>query len=662
MVWCISCPHSDLFRRGGLLLCLQFFHGHEFFAYHSSLHLNLSPLTLSCTSFTIHLSVKRRNSSRGGRPTSYYEEHAHVVRLSAITSCSENATVIQMLQHDDLIDDELIIKDAPCFNSTGESNNFIINQEDDLGWLGYFIGKSETLQKLTLQCCWPDEKKKRVEAADFARGIYSNQSIQKLEFCFPAIATALPNVLSCRDNSKLTDLHLNGRIEGEVASNLALALGGDLSLKVFALTYRSLNHDSFDVIIEALISQTQLERLHLCHSDMVRRRCEKLGDVLVRWRPLNLRWLRLDWNGIDDDDLRYLIPGISRCSNLSWLGLEGNGLITSAGLRSLFEEAAIRNLNGLSLNDIQNITDGLDHLAWGLPNFQALCYLGLGGTNINDQELQRLSPGIATCLCSLKELDLSDNRSLTANGLRSLSNILQSEGCCLQILRLEQIQVGNDEASALANALLGNKSLEKLVVKEITSLVGWTTFEKLLCDTSSINNTYRSNHTLNQIECRRGLPLTLNVHRYLQMNRFKEHVATTKILMHHPVFDMKPFFHWKLKFLPEIFDWFHKAPAILVVEKSSDGEVFTLPFAPLILEVLASSQLESVLESVNPVTEACDMILPRLLSSVYQFVRAMPSLVLDGYCSQDLTRGSRKWKRIIEQSETIKGRGRACSF
>lgn len=596
----------------------------------------------------MHSSVKRQ---KGGRPTSYYDEHAQVVQLSAITSCIENATVIQMLQHDDLKDNHLIIKDA-IFTHRREENYFAIDEDDDLGWLGYFMGKSETLQKLTL-CCWPDEEE-RVEAAAFARGIYSNQSIQKLQFDFPDTGTALPKVLSCRDNSKLTDLHLNGQIEGEVARSLALALG-ELSLKVFILAVRLLSEDDFDEIIEALMSQTQLERLHLCDSEMFRRRCEKLGDVLVRWRPLNLRWLRLSWNSIDDESFRCLIPGISKCCNLSWLGLEGNVSITSAGLRSFFEEAVIRNLNGLSLNNIEYITDGLDHLAWGLPNFHAFRYLGLEDTNIDDQELQRLSTGIATCLCNLTELDLSYNQSLTANGLRSLSNILQSEGCCLQILRLEGIQIGNDEASALANALLGNKSLEKLVVNEMTSS-GWTTFEKLLCDTSSINNTHRSNHTLNQIECRRGI--ALNVYRYLQMNRFKEHVGTTKILMHHPVFDMKPFFHWKLKFLPEIFDWFHKALSILVVEKSRDWDVCTLPFAPLIFEVLASSQLESV----NPITQASDMILPRLLSSVYQFVRAMPSLVIDGYCSQDLTRGSRKRKHIIEQNGEIKGRGRACSF
>ena len=602
----------------------------------------------------MHLSVKRRNTLWGERPTSYYDKHAQVVLLllNEITSCSENATVIQKLHRDDLEGKELIIKD----NYRRESNDFVFDENDDLGWLGYFIGKSETLQKLTLYC-WPDENE-RVDAAAFARGIYCNQSIQKLEFCFSATAAALPNVLSCRDNSKLTDLHLRGQIEGsDVAKSLALALS-ELSLKVFKFADSSLSDDNFDEIIEALISQTHLERLHVTHSEMVGRRCEKVGDVLVRWRPQNLRWLRLAWNSIDDEDLMCLRQGISNCSNLSWLGLEGNGLITSAGLRSLFEEPGIRNLNGLSLNYIENITVGLDRLDWELPHFQGLQYLSLVGTNIDDQELQRLSTVIATCLCNLTELDLSDNQSLTAIGLRSLSHILQSEGCCLQTLRLDEIGIGNDEVSALANALLGNTSLEKLVANQFSfSSSGWTTFEKLLCDTSSINNTHRSNHTLNQIECRRVLPH--NVQRYLQMNRFKGHVGTTKILMHHPIFNMKPFFQWKLKFLPEIFDWFHKALSILALEELSDGEGYILPFGHLVHEFLRETYQ---LESVEYVTQASVIILPRLLSSVYQFVRAMPSLVLDGYCSQDLTRGSRKRKRVIEQNGEIKGRGRAYSF
>jgi len=341
-------------------------------------------------------------------------------------------------------------------------------------------------------------------------------------------------------------------------------------------------------------------------------------------------------------------------------------LVSSAGLRSLFEDAVICNLERLSLNHIMNITEDLDHLVWGLPNFKSLQHLELVGSSIGDEELQTLSTGITTYFSGhLRVLNLSSNPSITADGLRSLSSLLRSENCSLEELRLDNHNLGmsDEKASALADVLVGNTSLETLVINDLTSS-GWRTFEKLLCDTSSINSTYHSNHTMIRILCSGEVPRPnlhrYNVKRYLEMNKHQDHVAITKILMHHPVFNMKPFFHWKLKVLPVVLAWFEKAMSLLRLEEMGDADEYKLKFGYLVREWLSECDT-SKLESADHFSQAVDILLSRILSTVYQFVRAMPLLVVDGYCSQDLTRGSRKRKRILREKMS-NGRQRACSF
>ena len=72
-------------------------------------------------------------------------------------------------------------------------------------------------------------------------------------------------------------------------------------------------------------------------------------------------------------------------------------------------------------------------------------------------------------------------------------------------------------------------------------------FSEVLCNTSSIDKIYASNHTL---EC-----LMLSQHRgnelvsLLNLNECanKSHVAIKKILKYHPNIDMEPFFEWNMK-------------------------------------------------------------------------------------------------------------------
>jgi hypothetical protein len=160
--------------------------------------------------------------------------------------------------------------------------------------------------------------------------------------------------------------------------------------------------------------------------------------------------------------------------------------------------------------------------------------------------------------------------------LSSLPTVLQSESCCLTSLALRSIPLGDDTAVALADALKGNKSLKYLYLDPaaLTSLTsdGWSAFSRLLCDTSSVSNTYHSNHTLREIGS--SLDMTRShypqdVKQLLALNEQtdKHDVAIKKILKYHPNnFDVGPFLGDEGKLVPLVMSWFERVRGTSVLK------------------------------------------------------------------------------------------------
>ena len=99
------------------------------------------------------------------------------------------------------------------------------------------------------------------------------------------------------------------------------------------------------------------------------------------------------------------------------------------------------------------------------------------------------------------------------------------------------------------------------------SLVG--IFSTVLCNTSSVNDTYSSNHTLVNLlllDEQHGQDVD-HLATLLDLNkgRNKSNVAIKKILKYHHNIDMEPLFEWvadgeqTLKALPYVIDWFERA-------------------------------------------------------------------------------------------------------
>ena len=222
--------------------------------------------------------------------------------------------------------------------------------------------------------------------------------------------------------------------------------------------------------------------------------------------------------------------------------------------------------------------------------------------------------------------------------LNSLGNQIGNDGCTalatllldptsnIEHLGLIDNQIGNRGGVFLANSLINNTKLKTLrlinnpftrenpIAQSVEGAISTS-----LCDMSSINATYTSNHTVQILL--KAPPDTLDANPKLKillgMNDFKNcglsfndldypnigRVAIRKIIKYHPnaLTDIEPFLaDWigddeqSLKGLPYIVAWFHKAR-----------------------EAFANSSEE----------EGRD-VERRMLSAIYQLARALPTLII----------------------------------
>jgi hypothetical protein len=464
-----------------------------------------------------------------------YDALAQDINLQDITSCEGNANILRMIRDGDPNwTNSLYITSEE--DEDDLMNEFVVGEGDDLGWLGYFVGKDEVLEDLTIYYL-PDGGD---QINKFFEGMSQNRSIKTLQLCTEIGADGWSRLGSFFEtNRNLSGFMVEDFVIGqESARNLALALGqmNHNSLKDLSIQGTGIGDERFAEIATTLRSQSHLEYLCLDNNNIGRDGCIALGNTLSRWPASN---------------------------NLKILHLSGN-LIDDSGLQALVS---------------------------GLMNYRSLTTLYLGW-----------------------------NRSITADGLMSLSPLLQSQNHSLETLNLRAIDFGDDGAIALAEGLRGNKSLKELQFwpseAGVTS-VGWSAFSKLLCDTSTtVNNTYLSNHTLTKICGYRNEVIPEDIQSLFTVNTYpnKQWAAIYKILRSHPDLDMEPFFKLKMQFLPAVMSWFER------VERNMESE----------------RSLQS-----------------RKLSALYKFVRGMPDLTIIGYWEGRVIEIEAERRRIADERRRL---------
>ena len=633
---------------------------------------------------------------------------ADVDFLRSITSSEDNALLLEKLVHDECHYIG-ISRDEDFWD---DENDFVLREGDDLFYLGYFIGKSNRLESLSLSQMPVNNS--------FRDGLAVNKSIQVLyiqrdlgQKGFQSLAPFL------RSTNTLKELFFDANfISRESMKSIALLLSQYQipSLKEIYVEDVQFGDEGYVDIARAMSMQPQLEILSLTYLNEDHTPFHQghitLGETMKHWKSPCLRTLDLESSHINDDDMLALVEGMANCSNLERLCIAGNETITEIGLRalsSLFQSKKF-SLCSFDLRDM-NITDGgMTALETGLASLKLLNRLDLSNNSIGDVGLEALAAGLVGLLY-LEVLALRNNAAFSAIGLTSLSRVLQTsqsleyldlssnsiddeglhaftkgmkksctiesliltnnaissgvqslaEMSSLRRLHIRNNNIGDNDkamealveameslcnleylglngitssglsvfapgfqcersflqeldlcatniedcgAIALANGLRGNKSLTKVCFdhRGLTN-VGWSAFERLLCDTSSINKTYCSNHTLENIgnSYRDDYPASMKV--LLRLNEQKDegvNVPIRKILMSHSDFDMTPLLQWKLKLLPFVVTWFERA------------------------------------RSSQP-TRSRFALKERNLSAVYQFVCGVSHTVVEDYASNEIS-------------------------
>jgi len=320
----------------------------------------------------MNVSIDRQQAMER-RDFDYYEARARDVIFEDITSCEENAEILQKLRDQDTSLDDISITDDYVIADDADRDWFTAGEGDDLGWLGYFIGKSKYLEELFI-FSW--EGVEHIEA--LIDGINRNQSISSLYIGTNLGGTSFQYLRPFfRNNNNLAQLTLDFEVGLECAQSIVLTLGESQcqSLTNLRLNDCNLGAEGFIGIATALRAYPQLRGLYLENNNIGLMGCIALGDTLRGWGESNLKYLDLDGNAIGDQGLQALLTAMTN-STLEQLYLSNN-LITAVGLRSLSDYFQSESccLKSLYLSRINFGDEGAVALAEGLNGNKSLTSL-----------------------------------------------------------------------------------------------------------------------------------------------------------------------------------------------------------------------------------------------------------------------------------------------
>jgi len=251
--------------------------------------------------------------------------------------------------------------------------------------------------------------------------------------------------------------------------------------------------------------------------------------------------------------------------------------------------------------------------------------LKLNSCHITDEQLLPIVESMRHT--SLKKLGLSNN-NIQDVGCQALSTLLEDTTCSLQSLNLISNIISNEGAAILVNGLKNNTTLKKLLLNgnpigDQSSLEDG--LSNLLCNTSSPNSIYHSNHILEDVSLSGTTPSKVNSSLHLNKDANKRHVAIRKILQYHPNIDMEQLFELgsegeSLKALPYVVGWFGRAKEAILTARDKES---------IIALIFGSCRHELGRE------RGCYIVSRRKLSAIYQFAQAMPLLFVPASHTKD---------------------------
>ena len=313
--------------------------------------------------------------------------------------------------------------------------------------------------------------------------------------------------------------------------------------------------------------------------------------------------------------------------------LQENDIIAEEGMVDIITALSVHHhLQSLDLEGNRLSKNGCVALATLLRcSAKELQCLFISNNEINDGGIEALVPVLATC-SHLKELHLCNNPFITTRGWQSLATILEAPNSNLGVLYLVNNNIDDEAVATFAKALTTNNKLHKIFLDNIPTItaVGWQeSFSKVLCDASSVNSTFLSNHTIHYLGDEVDVVGT-EVTTLLDLNcrEDKKEVAMIKILLYHEDFDMQPFFEWEFKVLPLIINWLDRASKCKMPARES-------------LQI----NIGTIDQYFEPNIEE------RKLSTIYQFVRGMPVLYVETRLRKELEEIKSEESQMVEKLE-----------
>jgi len=379
------------------------------------------------------------------------------------------------------------------------------------------------------------------------------------------------------------------------------------SIKELAINAISISEEFGCSLIEGLQSHPSLERLEIRACVLGNKGCTALGKLLKHSTSKVKEFSLYSCNKLDDEGLGIISDSILGNSRLKSFCLNGNNLkitITLVKLDITYSNVGNKGITALGslLSNMSTLkTLELECMSKSM-NFDEstitpqgwvsffnslqdsnldLVHLSVEDNSIDDEGLQLLVRFVSN-MNSLKALWLGRNRRVTPSGWQALSDYLQSPNFALEELHLYENIINDDTVIAFTRALTHNKTLERLTlggyydddiddededVGELNHLISersWEAVSTLLCNKTSIMNTYSSNHTLQHLGYYIPDELADCLVPYLKLNKNKDkvEVARQKILHTHFSDDdssnMQEFLDMELEVIPTAISWMGK--------------------------------------------------------------------------------------------------------
>ncbi len=205
---------------------------------------------------------------------------------------------------------------------------------------------------------------------------------------------------------------------------------------------------------------------------------------------------------------RDLFAGVVQSTTCTLERLQLSACYVNDDILKLLINAIAHNdrLREVNLSDNPGVTDArweaFSAVLWNPTLMSVLEELHLSWNSINDHAVASFA-GALVANNRLRVLDLSGNLAVTPAGWETFSTVLRNPISALEYLHMDNNSINDHALVSFIDALSNNNMLQRFEISgnDDITVAGYEVFADLLCNTSSIMDTYHSNHTLLHNEC-----------------------------------------------------------------------------------------------------------------------------------------------------------------